>query len=145
MGILLSCCSASVFLKRIYEKLRLTWEVNHEENESDLWYYQLVNDLPSFLNFSSLVNCITLDSFPRFFSSADLGSFSVMCPNCVANFLTACLCLWEAFQMNDTEYKQVTGNMKYVREHVNNPELKNIRGINMRLTQLDSMLHNKAR
>ncbi|VDN06857.1 unnamed protein product [Thelazia callipaeda] len=44
---------------------------------------------------------------------------------------------------NDTEYRQVISNMKYVNEKVNNYEMRTIRGINTRLTQLDSMFHNK--
>ncbi|VDO34020.1 unnamed protein product [Onchocerca flexuosa] len=46
-------------------------------------------------------------------------------------------------KMSDTEYKQVVSNMKYVSEKVSNPEMRNIRGINTRLTQLDAMFHNK--
>ncbi|VDN25487.1 unnamed protein product, partial [Gongylonema pulchrum] len=48
-------------------------------------------------------------------------------------------------QTNDAEYKQVTANMKYVNELVNNPEMRHIRGMNTRLTQLDSMFHKKGR
>ncbi|VBB28188.1 unnamed protein product [Acanthocheilonema viteae] len=44
---------------------------------------------------------------------------------------------------SDTEYKQVVSNMRYVSEKVSNPEMRNIRGINTRLTQLDAMFHNK--
>uniref|UniRef100_A0A8R1XVT0 ATG11 domain-containing protein n=1 Tax=Onchocerca volvulus TaxID=6282 RepID=A0A8R1XVT0_ONCVO len=46
-------------------------------------------------------------------------------------------------KMSDTEYKQVVSNMKYVSEKVSNPEMRNIRGINTRLTQLDAMFHSK--
>ncbi|VIO86927.1 Uncharacterized protein BM_BM5668 [Brugia malayi] len=44
---------------------------------------------------------------------------------------------------SDTEYKQVVSNMRYVSEEVSNPEIRNIRGINTRLTQLDAMFHSK--
>ncbi|EFO20991.1 hypothetical protein LOAG_07497 [Loa loa] len=44
---------------------------------------------------------------------------------------------------SDTEYKQVVSNMRYVSEKVSNPEMRNIRGINTRLTQLDAMFHSK--
>uniref|UniRef100_A0A1I8EQW2 ATG11 domain-containing protein n=1 Tax=Wuchereria bancrofti TaxID=6293 RepID=A0A1I8EQW2_WUCBA len=46
-------------------------------------------------------------------------------------------------QTSDTEYKQVVSNMRYVSEEVSNPEIRNIRGINTRLTQLDAMFHSK--
>ncbi|VDK77575.1 unnamed protein product [Litomosoides sigmodontis] len=46
-------------------------------------------------------------------------------------------------KINDTEYKQVVSNMKYVNEKVSNSEMRNIRGINTRLTQLDAMFHSK--
>ncbi|MCP9265906.1 RB1-inducible coiled-coil protein 1 [Dirofilaria immitis] len=48
-------------------------------------------------------------------------------------------------QMSDTEYRQVVSNMRYVSEKVGNPEMRNIRGINTRLTQLDAMFHSKER
>uniref|UniRef100_A0A0R3S4I9 ATG11 domain-containing protein n=1 Tax=Elaeophora elaphi TaxID=1147741 RepID=A0A0R3S4I9_9BILA len=44
---------------------------------------------------------------------------------------------------SDAEYKQVISNMRYVSEKVSNPEMRNIRGINTRLTQLDAMFHSK--
>ncbi|KAM3726032.1 RB1-inducible coiled-coil protein [Dirofilaria immitis] len=46
-------------------------------------------------------------------------------------------------KMSDTEYRQVVSNMRYVSEKVGNPEMRNIRGINTRLTQLDAMFHSK--
>uniref|UniRef100_A0A915PCI6 Autophagy protein ATG17-like domain-containing protein n=1 Tax=Setaria digitata TaxID=48799 RepID=A0A915PCI6_9BILA len=44
---------------------------------------------------------------------------------------------------SDTEYKQVISNLRYVNEKVSNPEMRSIRGINTRLTQLDAMFHSK--